>query len=116
MKTLKFLAERLGNRRAAVCRELTKKYETALRTDLQDVTAYYEANEPKGECVIVIEGRSREDMEREKRAEWENMSIDDHMQYYLAQGFDKKEAMKKTGKDRGVSKRDIYNYLEQQKK
>lgn len=116
VKTLKLLAERLGNRRAAVCRELTKKYETALRTDLQDAAAYYEANEPKGECVIVIEGRSREDMEREKRAEWENMSIDDHMQYYLAQGFDKKEAMKKTGKDRGVSKRDIYNYLEQQKK
>lgn len=116
VKTLKFLAERLGNRRAAVCRELTKKYETALRTDLQDAAAYYEANEPKGECVIVIEGRSREDMEREKRAEWENMSIDDHMQYYLAQGFNKKEAMKKTGKDRGVSKRDIYNYLEQQKK
>ena len=86
VKTLKFLAERLGNRRAAVCRELTKKYETALRTDLQDAAAYYEANEPKGECVIVIEGRSREDMEREKRAEWENMSIDDHMQYYLAQG------------------------------
>ena len=65
---------------------------------------------------MLLEGRSREDMEREKRAEWENMSIDDHMQYYLAQGFDKKEAMKKNRKRRGVSKRDIYNYLEQQKK
>ncbi len=116
VKTLKLLAERLGNRNAAVCRELTKKYETALRTGLQDAAEYYETNEPKGECVIVIEGRSREELEREKRAEWENMSIEDHVKYYLSQGYDKKEAMKKTGKDRGVSKRDIYNYLEQQKK
>ncbi len=116
VKTLKLLAERLGNRKVAVCRELTKKYETALRTSLQDAAAYYEANEPKGECVIVLEGRSREEMEREKRAGWEAMSIEDHVRHYLAQGFDKKEAMKRTGKDRGVSKRDIYNYLEQIKK
>ena len=116
VKTLKLLAERLGNRKVAVCRELTKKYETALRTSLQDAAAYYETNEPKGECVIVLEGRSREEMEREKRAGWEAMSIEDHVQHYLAQGFDKKEAMKRTGKDRGVSKRDIYNYLEQIKK
>ena len=116
VKTLKLLAERLGNRKVAVCRELTKKYETALRTSLQDAAAYYETNEPKGECVIVLEGRSREEMEREKRAGWEAMSIEDHVRHYLAQGFDKKEAMKRTGKDRGVSKRDIYNYLEQIKK
>ena len=116
VKTLKLLAERLGNRKVAVCRELTKKYETALRTSLQDAAAYYETNEPKGECVIVLEGRSREEMEREKRAGWEAMSIEEHVQRYLAQGFDKKEAMKRTGKDRGVSKRDIYNYLEQIKK
>ena len=116
VKTLKLLAERLRNRKVAVCRELTKKYETALRTSLQDAAAYYETNEPKGECVIVLEGRSREEMEREKRAGWEAMSIEDHVQHYLAQGFDKKEAMKRTGKDRGVSKRDIYNYLEQIKK
>lgn len=116
VKTLKLLSERLGDRRAAVCRELTKKHETALRTTLPQAAAYYEANEPKGECVIVIEGRSREDIEREKQREWESMSIEDHVQYYLSQGCDKKEAMKRTGKDRGVSKRDIYNYLEQKKK
>lgn len=116
VKTLKLLAERLGNRKAAVCRELTKKYETALRTELQDAASYYEKNEPKGECVIVIEGRSREELEQEKRAEWENMSIEAHVQHYLSQGYDRKEAMKRAGKDRGVSKRDIYNYLEQQKK
>lgn len=116
VKTLKLLSERLGNRKVAVCRELTKKYETALRAGIQDAAAYYETHEPKGECVIVIEGRSREDLEREKRAEWENMSIEDHVQYYLSQGYDRKEALKRTGRDRGVSKRDIYNYLEQQKK
>lgn len=106
----------MGNRKIAVCRELTKKHETVFRTDLQHASAYYEENEPKGECVLVIEGRSREEIEQEKRREWENMTISEHVEYYLSQGLDKKEAMKKAGKDRGVSKREIYNHLEQQKK
>lgn len=115
VKTLKLLLERLGNRRVTVCRELTKRHETAFAATLKEAAAYYERNEPKGECVLVIEGRSREAAEREERDKWKEISIEDHMEHYLAGGMDKKDAMKKVAKDRGVQKREIYNYLETKK-
>ena len=106
LKTLKMLSERLGKeRRITVCRELTKRHETAFATTLEEACAYY------NECVLVIEGRSREQIAQEEKAQWEEMSIEEHMEHYLSQGIDKKEAMKKVAKDRGVSKRDIYNAL-----
>ena len=101
VKTLKLLAERLGERRITVCRELTKKHETAFLTTI-----------PEGECVLVIEGRSREEMRQEEQARWEEMSIEEHMEHYLAQGMNRKDAMKQTAKDRGMQKREVYNYLE----
>lgn len=113
LKTLKLLAERLGEeRKITVCRELTKRHETAFATTIGDAVVYYDANEPKGECVLVIEGKDRSAEAEEKRASWEEMSVEDHVKLYLDQGMDKKEAMKKAAKDRGVSKRDIYNQLE----
>ena len=112
VKTLKLLAERLGERRITVCRELTKKHETAFLTTIPEAVAYYEANDPKGECVLVIEGRSREEMRQEEQARWEEMSIEEHMEHYLAQGMNRKDAMKQTAKDRGMQKREVYNYLE----
>ena len=115
VKTLKLLAERLGDRKVTVCRELTKRHETAFQSTLEGAVAYYEANDPKGECVIVIAGRSREEIRQEEKARWEDMSIEDHMEHYISQGLDRKEAMKKVAKDRGVQKREIYNYLEKQK-
>ena len=114
-RTLKLLADRLGARRVAVCRELTKKHETVFRSTLPEAVSYYESNAPRGECVLVIEGRSRDEIEREEQARWSEMSIEDHVQYYLSQGADRKEAMKRTAKDRGVQKREIYNYLEKLK-
>ena len=105
------LLERLGNRRITVCRELTKKHETAFATTIEEALAYYEANEPKGECVLVIEGKSREELRQEEVAKWEEMSIEEHMDFYLDQGMDKKEAMKKVAKDRGIGKRDVYQML-----
>ena len=72
---------------------------------------YYEENEPKGECVLVLEGRSREELRQEEVAKWEEMSIEEHMEYYINQGVQKKEAMKMVAKDRGVTKRDIYQQL-----
>lgn len=110
-KTLKILAERLGERQVSVCRELTKRHETVYRTLLSEAAAYYEKNAPKGECVVVVEGLSREEIEREEKEKWADMSVEEHMDLYLSQGMDKKEAMKKTAKDRGVQKREIYNYL-----
>ena len=72
---------------------------------------YYEENEPKGECVIVIEGKSREELKQEEVAKWEEMSIEEHMEYYLKQKIEKKEAMKRVAKDRGITKRDVYQQL-----
>ena len=111
IKTLQELLENLGNRRITICRELTKKHETAFVTNLEEAISYYEANEPKGECVLVVEGRSREELRQEEVAKWEEMSIEEHMNYYLNQGIQKKDAMKMVAKDRGVSKRDIYQNL-----
>lgn len=115
VKTLKLLEGRLGERDVAVCRELTKRHETVYRGTLCEASAYYESTEPRGECVLVIAGKSQKEIEKEEQQKWENMSIEDHVAYYISQGSDRKEAMKKTAQDRGVSKREIYNYLEKQK-
>ncbi len=117
VKTLELLRNRLGEeRRITICRELTKRHETAFRATLAEAVDYYTANDPKGECVLVIEGRSREEIEQEEKAKWEELSIEQHMEQYLAQGNSKKEAMKLVAKDRGVPKREIYNYLERDTK
>ena len=115
VKTLKLFLERLGNRKITVCRELTKRHEPALAVTLEEAVDHYEANHPKGECVLVIEGKSREEAREEERKQWEEMTIEDHMEVYTKQGMDKKSAMKAVAKDRGVSKRDIYQYLESRK-
>ena len=111
VKTLKELFDTLGNRRITVCRELTKKHETAWQTTLEEALAYYEEQAPKGECVLVIEGKSRQELKEEARAKWEELTIEEHLEHYLSQGMDKKSAMKQMAKDRGVSKRDIYQQL-----
>lgn len=111
VRTLQELLEILGNRRVTVCRELTKKHETAFATTLEEAYSYYESNEPKGECVLVIEGKSREELKQEEVSKWEEMRIEEHMDYYLQQGIDKKEAMKMVAKDRGITKRDVYQQL-----
>lgn len=111
LKTLNELLNALGDRNITVCRELTKKHETAFLTTLSKACSYYGSNAAKGECVLVIEGKSRAQIESESRAEWEKMTLKDHMDYYMSQGMDKKEAMKKVAKDRGISKRDVYQAL-----
>ena len=111
VRTLEELLGALGNRRATVCRELTKKHETAFLTSLSEAAAHYRSEEPRGECVIVIEGRSRREMTEEKQNSWRDMSLQEHMALYERQGMDRKSAMKQVAKDRGVSKREIYQEL-----
>lgn len=111
VKTLEDLKEYLGNRKATVCRELTKKHETIFQTTLEEAHNYYTENEPKGECVIVIEGRSFKEIKEESRAEWQKLSVEEHVNMYMGQGLDKKDAMKAAAKDRGVSKQEIYKEL-----
>ena len=112
LKTLQLLLDRLGDRKLTVCRELTKKHETVFLTSLSEACAYYQENTPRGECVLVLEGKSRQSIAQEEREKWENVPLLEHMEQYLQQGMSKKEAMKCVAKDRGVSKREIYQSLE----
>lgn len=111
IRTLKELIDALGNRRITICKELTKKYEKVFLTTLEGALEYYEGSTPKGEYVILIEGKGIEVIQEEKVKVWEKMSIGEHMEYYMQQGIDKKEAMRLAAKDRGVSKRDIYQHM-----
>ena len=109
--TLSELYGELGDRRITLCRELTKVHETIFATTLREAVEYYEGNEPRGEYVLVIEGRSAEEVRREEQMSWQEMTVPEHMDYYLTQGVDKKEAMRRVAKDRGVSRREIYKEL-----
>lgn len=110
-KTLIELYERLGNRNITLCKELTKRYENAFLTTLKESIDFYEINEPKGEFVLVIQGKSHKTVIEEEQAKWENISIEEHFQIYIDRNFPKKEAMKAVAKDRGISKREVYQAL-----
>lgn len=110
-KTLAELLEALGDRRLTICRELTKKHEEAFRTTLTEAISYYEEKEPKGECVLVIEGMEREELRRAEQESFASLSLEEHMERYLSQGMSRKDAMKAVAADRGVSKREIYAML-----
>lgn len=110
-KTLRELLDILGNRKMAVCRELTKKFETVMPTTLEEAVGFHEENEPRGEYVLVIQGKSPEEKREEAVLEWKEMPIKEHMKYYESQGIDRKEAMKLAAKDRGIGKREVYRML-----
>lgn len=111
VKTLEELREALGNRRMTLCRELTKKHETAFHTTIEALITFYTTEKPLGECVLVVEGKSHQEMKEEQQASWEKITIEDHMKIYEEKGYSRKEAMKLVANDRGVTKRDIYQYL-----
>jgi len=109
--TLKELRDTLGNRKITLCRELTKKFETIFPTTLDEALEYYESNDPRGEYVLVLEGKSHQQKAEEKQAQLSEIPIEEHMKIYEDKGIDRKEAMKLVAKERGISKRDVYNYL-----
>lgn len=110
-RTLQELYDIMGDRKITVCRELTKKFETVLPTTLSEALAMYENESPRGEYVLVIAGKDRELVRKEAQQRWDNMSIEEHVALYEQQGGSKKEAMKRTAADRGMKKREIYEYL-----
>lgn len=117
VRTLQELSEVLGGeRRIAICRELTKRYEESYRTTFSEALEHYSVMEPKGECVIVVEGRSIRELQQQEQKAWDEMRVEEHMEIYQNQGIDRKEAMKMVAKDRGISKRDVYQYLLEQEK
>lgn len=110
-RTLQELLQTLGNRKLTICRELTKKYEDGRQMTLEEAVDYYQNQEAKGEHVLVIEGKSFEEIDREKQKSWEQLSIEEHFEQYKKEGMAEKEAMKQVAKDRGISKRDVYNIV-----
>ncbi len=111
VRTLTELYQALGQRRITLCRELTKKFETVFPTTLEEALEYYKEQEPRGEYVLVLEGKSLSEKRRDEQENWAAMSIEEHMAFYEEQGMDSKTAMKQVAKDRGVGKREIYGYL-----
>ncbi|EOT22585.1 16S rRNA (-2'-O)-methyltransferase [Eubacterium sp. 14-2] len=115
VKTLEELYETLGDRAVTLCRELTKKYETIFSTTISGAVSYYREQEPRGEFVLVIQGKNQQQILREQQLSWESIPLEEHMQKYESQGISRKEAMKMVAKDRGISKRDVYGMLLEQK-
>lgn len=111
VRTLEELRETLGDRRVTLCRELTKKFETVLPTTFDKALEIYKEEDPRGEYVLVVEGKSLDSKQQEARASLMEMSIEEHMDLYEKQGMSRKDAMKQVAKDRGVGKREIYQYL-----
>jgi len=108
--TLNFLKETLGDRQVAVCRELTKMHEQILRTSLSEAYEHFLNNAPRGEFVLVVQGKTLEEIEEERIAKWEELSIEDHIRKYMQEGMDKKESIKRVAKDRKITKSDIYKH------
>lgn len=110
-KTLKECRHYLGNRPMTVCKELTKKHEKKLRGTVDEVIAFYEENPPRGEYVLIFEGKSRQEIKEEEQKNWTQLSLEEHMAVYTDGGMERKAAMKQVAKDRGISKREVYNAL-----
>jgi 16S rRNA (cytidine1402-2'-O)-methyltransferase len=111
LKTLQELIETLGDRTLTIIKELTKRHETIWQTTLSEAIGTYDEEEPKGEYVLVLEGVSYEELQDNEQKQWDKLTLEEHMKLYQEQGLDKKEAMKAVAKDRGVSKREIYQLL-----
>lgn len=108
IKTLESLYEALGDRDITITKELTKKHEKVVKTSIGKALALYDEEEPRGEYVLVLAGRDKNEIKEERKESWTNLSIQEHMDIYISKGMDEKSAMKQVAKDRGVSKSDIY--------
>lgn len=109
--TLDELYDAFGDRLATFCRELTKIHEEKLQMTLGQAVEYYKEHDPKGEYVIVIAGKTKEESLAEQKAMWDEISIPEHVERYISEGMDKKDAMKAVAKDRGIGKREVYQAL-----
>lgn len=109
--TLELLYDALGDRKLTICRELTKKFETILPITLLEALELYRQEEPRGEYVLVIQGKDHVEIEKEKQEEWLKLTIREHMDLYQKQGKSEKDAMKLVAKDRGIAKREVYQSI-----
>ncbi|QGU93834.1 16S rRNA (cytidine(1402)-2'-O)-methyltransferase [Clostridium bovifaecis] len=110
LKTLEFLYENLGDRQIAICRELTKLYEEVVRRSLSEALDYYKEKEPRGEYVLVVQGKSEEEKKKEEEEVWQELTIEKHIEKYMYEGISKKDAVKRVAKDRNMAKSEVYKY------
>lgn len=110
LNTLEYLKNNLGNRRIAICRELTKLHEEIYRGKISEAIDFFVDNRPRGEFVLVIEGKSHEDIKAEKEALWSDLTIREHLLKVIEEGIDKKEAIKLVAKERGIAKKEVYKH------
>jgi 16S rRNA (cytidine1402-2'-O)-methyltransferase len=111
-KTLQAMLDVWGDRKAAIARELSKRYEEFARGTLAELLAWLNEAEVRGEYCIVVEGAqpsTHTETTTEAAAWWERLTITEHVERYCAQGMSKKEAVRQTALDRGLAKRDVYN-------
>lgn len=99
LDTLECMEKILGNRNICISREISKKFEEVYRGKISDIKSLM--TDIKGELVIVVEGSNQE-------KSYDNLSIIEHVNLYIMNGYDKKEAMKLVSKDRGISKSNVY--------
>ncbi|WP_326512471.1 16S rRNA (cytidine(1402)-2'-O)-methyltransferase [Clostridium intestinale] len=109
-ETLSFLHDELGDRKVAICRELTKLHEQIVRGSISEVIEHFNINNPRGEFVVVIEGKSQEEIDLEQKAKWENTTVEEHIILYVDRGYSKKEAIKLVAKERSMPKSEVYKY------
>ncbi len=109
--TLSDMYKYWGNRKITLCHELTKIHEEYIRLTLSEAVSYYADTLPKGEFVLVVEGKSEEELAMEEKATWESMSIKEHFEYHTTQGLSEKDAIKQVAKDRGIRKQDVYREI-----
>ena len=106
-ETLAALAATLGaERQACAARELTKKFEEFRRTTLGDLLAHYREHEPRGEFVLIVAGA--EENAASTADAVEEMTLTERYAAHIAKGLDKKEAMRRTAQELGISRRDVY--------
>lgn len=110
-KTVEAIGKHWGDRRIALVRELTKRYEEVVRGTASDCLAWLQENQPLGEYCLVIEQANEDEVLKKEEAWWKPYSLQQHLEFYMEQGESKKDAMKSVAKDRGLSKRDVYNSL-----
>ncbi|HEX2926487.1 MAG TPA: 16S rRNA (cytidine(1402)-2'-O)-methyltransferase [Ruminiclostridium sp.] len=107
--TLKDMYDAWGDRRIALARELTKRFEEVIRCSLYEAMERFQTEAPKGEFVVIIEGQDESILAEQERDKFSEISIEDHVNRYVEEGLTKKEAIKKAAEDRGLNKRDVYN-------
>jgi 16S rRNA (cytidine1402-2'-O)-methyltransferase len=106
-ETLSIMSDVLGNRKIAICRELTKKYEEFIRGSIEEVIAWTTQDEIRGEFCLIVEGTDQQ--QEEEPSWWHNLTLEEHVNHYISEkNIASKEAIKLTAKDRDINKREVY--------